>query len=80
MAGLLVVFVSLGGCRSEECARMVECCKAIEGTDGAGGICDARAEAVDDPKTCKTVLETVGYMFEERDEQPPEVCRLSPEG
>lgn len=79
---VLVVALSgvvLAGCRSKECAKMVECCNRLVDVEGVGGVCESRARSVDDPKTCETVLETVVYMFEERDEEPPEVCRFSGE-
>ncbi len=75
--GLVTV---LSGCRSRECARMMACCQAIKQVDGVGNACGSRANSVDNPKTCATILETVGHMFEKRDEQPPEACRYEDRG
>ena len=56
---------------------MMACCQAIKQRDSVGEACGSRANAVDDPKTCKTILETVGYMYQQRNEPPPEVCQLA---
>lgn len=69
--------IALAGCRSKECAKMVECCDRLVDVEGVGEVCESRARSVEDRKTCETVLEAVIYMFEERDEEPPEVCRIS---
>ena len=68
--------VVLTGCRSEECSRMMACCRAIEGKEGVGQACGQRARAVDDPNTCLTILESVEYMWENREDELPEACRV----
>lgn len=54
---------------------MEACCGAIESVEGVGNSCDRVSAAVGDPETCKTILETVELMYEEREEEPPEICR-----
>jgi len=81
-AGLVAVMVLVGaavllsGCRSKECARMMACCQQVQDVDGVGEACGPRANNVDNPKTCKTILETIGYMFDEKERALPDVCKL----
>ena len=74
-AAVIVVATLATGCRSKECARMLACCNQIKEMKGVGGACGPQANAVSDPKTCRTILKTVGYMFEEREKELPEACR-----
>ncbi|MFB6262593.1 MAG: hypothetical protein ABEL76_03040 [Bradymonadaceae bacterium] len=63
-----------GGCRSEACQRMVACCGQLKGRKEVGRICSKRADQVRDAETCRTILKTVRYMYEDRGESPPSVC------
>lgn len=80
LAGLVAVALLssaiLSGCRSEICARMLVCCRKIENEQGVGEACGPRAAEVDDRKTCRSILETIGYMYEERDAEPPKACQI----
>lgn len=76
----IALTVMTSGCRSKECARMMNCCQAIEEVDGVGNACGSRASSVEDPKTCKTILETVGHMFEEKDAELPGACDYEDSG
>ncbi len=74
--GLLLLLLA-GGCRSALCQRMVECCRQVKDNHPeVGQSCGQLAEKEDDKATCRTVLKTVGYMFEDKDIDPPEACRL----
>jgi hypothetical protein len=66
----------LTGCKSKECNQMLRCCHAIEGKKGVGQACGGAATNVDDPNTCLTILESVKYMWENREEELPKACRL----
>ncbi len=81
LAGLAITVAAMtAGCRSKECARMMTCCQAIEDVDGVGNACGSRASSVEDPKTCKTILETVGHMFEEKEADLPAACDYEDSG
>ena len=77
IAGLLVAVALIAtGCRSKECARMLTCCQAVKDVDGVGDACGPRATGVDDPKTCQTIIETIGYMYEEKGKELPAECKF----
>lgn len=75
LAGLLVALLALGGCKAEECQQMTECCAAVADVPGVGSSCGELAEQTRDPDTCRTILRTVRYMYEDRDGDPPPACR-----
>ncbi|MGM0557447.1 MAG: hypothetical protein ACQEVA_13775 [Myxococcota bacterium] len=53
---------------------MTECCAAVADAPGVGSSCGELAQQTRDPDTCRMILKTVRYMYEERSEQAPEVC------
>ncbi|MFB6351176.1 MAG: hypothetical protein ABEN55_10325 [Bradymonadaceae bacterium] len=75
LAWLVGTALLASGCRSKECARMMACCQQVKDVDGMGEACGPQANTVEDPKTCKTILETIGYMFEEKEKELPAVCK-----
>lgn len=74
-AALFAVLLLLGGCKSEECQQMTECCAAVADVPGVGSSCGELAEQTRDPETCRTILRTVRYMYEDRDGDAPAVCQ-----
>lgn len=79
---VVVAFVSvlagsvlLGGCRAEECQKMLACCEEIKDVEGVGSACGEMAQGVKDPDTCRTILKTARAMFEKRGEEVPKACR-----
>jgi len=58
---------------------MEACCDEIDEMPGVGSACERKGAAMGDPKTCRTILETVQLMFQKRDASPPEVCTGLPE-
>ena len=74
-AGLLLTLLALGGCKAEECQQMTECCAAVADVPGVGSSCGELAQQTRDPDTCRTILRTVRYMYEDRSGQPPKVCQ-----
>jgi hypothetical protein len=76
LGALLSLLILAGGCRSKVCQQMVECCRQLEDDPKVGKACGRPAEQTGDPKTCRTILKTIGYMFEDRDADPPKACRL----
>lgn len=78
---VVVLFVAtLPACRSEVCARMLVCCRKIEDEPGVGKACGAKAAQVEDRETCRSILDTIGYMYEDRDEEPPKACQFPESG
>lgn len=75
---LLTALALLGaaGCEDDLCTRMRTCCKAIKDVEGVGIGCGKIAKGTRAPETCRSVLETVGYMYQEREQQPPQACQL----
>jgi hypothetical protein len=74
LIGTVSVLVLFSGCKAEECQQMIECCAAVSDVPGVGSSCGELAEQTRDPDTCRTILKTVRYMYEERTEEPPEIC------
>lgn len=72
---LLASLVFLSGCRAPECQQMMSCCEAIRDVDGVGPACGGLAEGTRDPTTCRDVVRTISYLFEDSGEELPEACR-----
>ncbi len=73
---LAIALIALSGCRAAECEQMLECCSQVEELDGLGGACADLATDTRDPQTCRTVVRTIGYMLDEREDPRPESCQL----
>ncbi len=74
------IFTMLGmslttGCKPAECRQMVRCCDEVKDVEGVGAACGPIAKDLDNDKTCTSVLQTIGYMLEDKQLPVPEVCR-----
>ncbi|MBA2663796.1 MAG: hypothetical protein H0U74_16025 [Bradymonadaceae bacterium] len=73
---LLVSCAALSaGCKPAECRQMVRCCAQVEDIDGIGKSCGALAANVRDGATCTSIIETVGYMLEDKQQPVPAICK-----
>lgn len=72
IAALTLLFA---GCRAPECQQMIDCCEAAEeDLEDLGDACGDLAEETRDPQTCRDVVRTLGYMYEESERSLPAVC------
>ena len=76
MALLLGMLTLTSACKPKECTRMTECCAEIQGMDGVGNACGALTESTKNPDTCRSVLDTVRFMLEDRKKPVPAVCKM----
>lgn len=72
---LVASFLLFAGCKADECQQMTECCAAVADVPGVGSACGELADQTRDPDTCRTILKTVRYMYEDRSGDAPPVCR-----
>lgn len=63
------------GCKPAECRQMVRCCEEVKDVEGVGAACGPMAKELSNDKTCTSVLQTIGYMLEDKQLPVPEVCR-----
>lgn len=63
-------------CEADVCTQMRTCCAAIKDVEGVGIGCGKIAKNTKAPETCRSVLDTVKYMYQERDEPVPQACML----
>ncbi len=63
------------GCKPAECRQMARCCEEVKDMEGVGAACGSIAKDLINDKTCTSVLQTIGYMLEDKQLPVPEVCR-----
>lgn len=77
---MLVAFslVAGPGCASDECRQMQKCCAEVSDVEGMGAACGDLAKNVTKPETCRSVVKTVSYMYEDRGLELPQACVVAP--
>ncbi len=72
---VLSVFVA-AGCKPAVCSQMVRCCEEVIEVEGVGAACGPMAKELSNEATCESVLQTIGYMMEDRQQELPQACRM----
>ena len=75
---LLTILIFAVGCEAPECQQLQACCAEIKDVEGVGKSCDGLAKGVTDPGKCKSITQSVGYMFESKGNELPAVCKVEP--
>lgn len=75
--GLLLVLVLFSGtgCKPAVCGQMMKCCEEVKEVEGVGAACGPMAKGLSHEGTCQSVLDTIGYMLEDKQQAVPEICR-----
>jgi hypothetical protein len=73
----LASFVVITGCKPDECRQMQACCDEVKGEPGMGQACGDLAQNVTKPETCRSVVQTVSYMYVDRGLELPAACKVA---
>ena len=71
---LLALSIVTTGCTTPECEVMSACCDAVADLEGLGSACGELSAGTNDRDTCRTVVDTIVYMLEDRDRPIPNAC------
>lgn len=74
---LIIALLALA-CEAPECQQLQACCAEIKEVEGVGSSCDGLARGVTEPAKCKSITQSVGYMFESKGQELPAVCKVEP--
>lgn len=75
IVALVVLAVSGAACEAGECAKLRQCCEAIETEPWVGDSCGALVDNISRGETCAAVLDAIDVAATQRKAELPAVCQ-----
>lgn len=77
---IAVLAAGLAGCSDKVCGKMKRCCQEAQKQEWVGRACGDIAMQTSETESCRTILESVRYLYQEKEVEFPKACAVEKAG